>query len=52
MCSYMDRSTKFGKQDIIKLEYSRNFYLIALKCFDIILAYLESLNLKEQLQEQ
>jgi hypothetical protein len=48
----MDQSIKSGKQDIIKLEYSRNFYLIALKCFDIILAYLGSLNSKEQLQEQ
>ncbi len=48
----MDQSTKSGRQDIIKLEYSRNFYLIAPKCFDIIPAYLGLLNSKEQLQEQ
>lgn len=48
----MGQNTKFGKQVIIKLEYFQNFYLKALKCFDIILAYLGLLNLKEQLQEQ
>lgn len=52
MCFYMDLSTKSGKQGITKLEYSLNFYLIAPKCLDIILAYLESLSSKEQLQGQ